>query len=348
MKVLFAPDWRQGAPYQRLLAEHLSRHGVEVDFPHGYRRLLPLYRLTRQQHSDLLHLHWPEPYIMGHGTLCDVFRHLRYPFDLHLAHLNQPLAYTAHNLWPHNTPRCLLLRHCLQSTLRRADLIFVHSKGALEELASTFDVDSSRCVVVPHGDLSPDLGQPIPQSEARSVLKIEHGRPIALLFGRAEPYKGVEEVIAWWNQHRPETQLAIVGSTSHETYKLALTRLVDSNPRISLHLRHQSQEELRLWLSAADVAVFNYRQIFTSGAASLARSWGLPILIPYRLKTVDLGEPSPYVHRFHSFEDDFAQALQASLAIRPSYAAAESWRDSISWESISAKTTAAYYKLVRG
>ena len=51
-------------------------------------------------------------------------------------------------------------------------------------------------------------------------------------------------------------------------------------------------------LSAADAAVFNYRTIFTSGAAALARSWGVPILIPSRLATVALDEPAPTVFRF--------------------------------------------------
>lgn len=60
MDVVFAPDWRQGAPYQRLLAEVLGAIGLHVGFLSSYRRVLPLTRLLRQQPADLLHLHWPE------------------------------------------------------------------------------------------------------------------------------------------------------------------------------------------------------------------------------------------------------------------------------------------------
>ena len=42
---VFAPDWRDGVPYQRLLAEALIDHGVSVDFLSGYKRGMPLTRL---------------------------------------------------------------------------------------------------------------------------------------------------------------------------------------------------------------------------------------------------------------------------------------------------------------
>ena len=45
MEIVFAPDWREGVPYQRLLADALSAHGVRVTFLDGYRRVFPLRRL---------------------------------------------------------------------------------------------------------------------------------------------------------------------------------------------------------------------------------------------------------------------------------------------------------------
>lgn len=345
MKVLFAPDWHRESPYQRLLAEHLRAHGVEVDFPHGTRRVLPLYRMVSGQPCDILHIHWPEAYWRIEGTLIDQFRPLRHPIDLQLARLHQPIAYTAHNLWPHNTPPTASLHNALQATLNIADVIFVHSHGAQTELCRAFEVDASRCVIVPHGDLSADLGQPVPRAEARAALQLDRDRPLALMFGRIEPYKGVEEIIAWWTAHRPEVQLAIVGSPQTIEYGEELAQRASDCDRILLVHERQSAEQLGHWLSAADVTVFNYLRIFTSGAASLARSWGVPIVLPHRLHTLDLGEPSPYVHRFHRLEEDFAAAMQAALATPPSFAAAEGWRQAISWESIAATTAKSYLKV---
>lgn len=346
MKVVFAPDWRRGVPYQRLLAEALARHGVEVNFPQGTRRVLPLYRMMRDLRCDLLHLHWPEAYWSERGQLMDHFRPLRHPIDLQLARLHQPIVYTAHNLWPHNIEPTPPIRTAMQATMRIADLIFVHSSGALEELARTFNVDPARCAVVPHGDLAVDLGTPCAQTEARAALNLHPTRPLALMFGRVEPYKGIEEVIAWWTQHQPEVQLAIVGEIGVRDYDRPLSQLIAGNPNIVWHPNHVTTEELRLWLSAANACVFNYRRIFTSGAASLARSWGLPILLPERLSKLDLGEPSPFVHRFHALEDDFGLALDRALAVAPDYEAARQWREEISWAKIAQRTAQLYQKII--
>ena len=59
MKVLFAPDWRAGVPYQTLLAAALAALGVKVEFLAGYKRALALTRLVRAREFDVLHLHWP-------------------------------------------------------------------------------------------------------------------------------------------------------------------------------------------------------------------------------------------------------------------------------------------------
>lgn len=346
MKVLFAPDWRQGVPYQRLLAEALANCDVHVEFPQGTRRVLPLYRMVRDQHCDVLHLHWPEAYWTERGGRLDPFRPLRHPVDLQLARLHQPIVYTAHNLWPHNVHHTPPIRTAVQATLRLADRIFVHSQGALEELGRTFAVDPARCAVIPHGDLSIDLGPPSTPAEARAALKIATNRPLALLFGRVEPYKGIEEVVTWWKEHRPDVQLAIVGEPYCPEYGDALAQHIGEDNGILWHPQRVTEAELGLLLSAASVCVFNYRQIFTSGAASLARSWGVPILLPARLTTIDLSEPSPFVVRFQEMQEDFADKLRQALAVRPDYAAAQAWREQISWTTIARQCTEQYHKVL--
>src|SRR5690242_3330868 len=62
IRVLFAPDWRNGVAYQDLLAKELAELSTEVNFASQYRRVLPLARIARQFRPDVLHLHWPEAY----------------------------------------------------------------------------------------------------------------------------------------------------------------------------------------------------------------------------------------------------------------------------------------------
>ena len=100
--------------------------------------------------------------------------------------------------------------------------------------------------------------------------------------------------------------------------------------------------ELRQWLSAADCALFNYKEIFTSGAAALARSFGLPLLIPERLKCADLREPHSHVFRFESLDKDFFSQLLKALETMPSYTCAEDWRQHTSWDYVARLTAEAY------
>ena len=78
IEVVFAPDWREGVPYQRLLADALANHGVHVSFLGNYRRVLPLRRLMQDRRCDLLHLHWPEAYYPVKGDAWDWFRRARF------------------------------------------------------------------------------------------------------------------------------------------------------------------------------------------------------------------------------------------------------------------------------
>ena len=109
-----------------------------------------------------------------------------------------------------------------------------------------------------------------------------------------------------------------------------------------LDLRWLDDAALRLWLSTADAVVFNYRSIFTSGAACLARSYGVPILLPQRLDTVDLEEPNQLVFRFESFATDFDRQLAAALQRGADYPAAAGWRAHTAWPRIAKLTANAY------
>ena len=115
-----------------------------------------------------------------------------------------------------------------------------------------------------------------------------------------------------------------------------------ASPGVTLRLGWLDDAALALWLSAADCALFNYRTIFTSGSAALARSWGVPILIPSRLATVDLGEPAPTVFRFDRPDTDLGEKLRAALATPSDYSAAAPWRTATAWPRVAALTAEGY------
>ena len=343
IRAVFAPDWRNGVPYQRLLAEALPGHGVEVSFLANYKRVFPLRRLMRTQGGDILHLHWPEAYYPAKGDAWDWFRRARFPFDLAGAVRGRALAVTAHNLHAHNRADEPFAFRNSRAALRMARVVFAHSEIAKAKLIAAFGLAPEKIRVIQHGDLSVTLGAPVARDAARAALGLKVGR-LALIFGAVEPYKGQEEIIAWWKQAKPDATLVIAGKPNTEEYRAHIEQLTAGEPNIITRFGWLDDAQLTLWLCAADTAIFNYRQIFTSGAANLARSWGLPLLLPQRLDTVALDEPSPFVHRFERLDPGFAAKLDAAFRTAPDFSAAAQWRAACKWDTV-ARITADGYRM---
>lgn len=274
-------------------------------------------------------------------------RTARYRPDLWLATQKLPLVLTVHNLVPHNRAGEHLVHSNYQYTIDRAQALFVHSAPALDLLDTTYRIARSKCHFIPHGDLTVGLGPPPSKFEARTTIGVEQNERMCLMLGTAQPYKGIEPVISWWRANAPPAKLFIVGRPLSPEYARHLISLAADNSNISLHLQWQHPEIHVAWLSAADCVLFHHTTILTSGAACEARSLGLPILIPERHKSIDLGEPHPLVLRFASLETNFGTQLANALASRPNYDAAREWREYTNWSNI-ARDTARVYRLVLG
>jgi len=346
LNVIFAPDWRNGVPYQELLARALERHNVNVTFLGDYKRILPLSRLLKKRQFDVLHLHWPEAYYPTKGDAFDWFRRARFPFDLLGAAKRGVLVATAHNFHAHDRANETFAERNVRCVHENAKVVFAHSDCAKQRLVEWLGVPAEKVRVAPHGDLSVALGPPLSAAKARCELGLGH-KKVALIFGAVERYKGLEEVIAWWRSAQPNVRLAIVGKPNTAEYGAQISSQIGQDQNVIHYFGWLSNEILRLWLSAADVIVFNYREVFTSGAASLARSFGIPILLPRRLDTIDVGEPTPYVRRFTDFGTDFEQQLASALTVKPDFAAAESWREDCNWDNV-ARTVVDGYRSAIG
>jgi glycosyltransferase involved in cell wall biosynthesis len=340
MKVFFAPDYRAGVAYQALLAGALAERGVEVTFPIGHRRVLPLWRGIRDWKGDMLHLHWPEKFFEVRRDGLDFWRKLRYPLDLWLTERRLPIVLTAHDLRPHNRSG-MFLHGNFRRTYDAARAIIVHSQKAGDAVRAAYGTKPEKLHVIPHGDLSASM-PPLPsRAEARAALGIAGEERVCLMFGTVEPYKGIEPVVEWWRSRKPEAMLAVAGKPFSAEYGAGIKERAQG-VNIRLDLSWQTDGGLGRWLGAADCVVFAYKAIFTSGAACLARSLGIPILIPRRLDTIDLGEPHRLVFRFGDLETDFARALEAALEAGPDWGAAEEWRTATAWGRIAEETARVY------
>jgi len=120
----------------------------------------------------------------------------------------------------------------------------------------------------------------MPQA-ARQQLGLPHDGFVYLSLGQVRPYKGVEELLrAFSGLHGEDLSLVIAGRVQQPDHGELLRSLAAGEPRVQLHLRYVPDDELQIFMNAADVAVLPYRQTTTSGAAILALSFGLPVVAP--------------------------------------------------------------------
>ena len=99
LNVLILPDCRSENPYQDLLAQSLEAN-IEVVFPQGYRRFLPLFRQVLQQSPrvDVLHLHWISPYLRGTSRLARTIYAVKFLIDVILVKwCGVRVVWTIHN-----------------------------------------------------------------------------------------------------------------------------------------------------------------------------------------------------------------------------------------------------------
>ena len=189
------------------------------------------------------------------------------------------MAYTAHNLDPHDSgswPQ----RRALRSIIQCVDLVHAHDGATAAELASRFGRREG-VAVIPHGHYLPAYPNAIGREEARRRLGLPADAFVYVCLGLLRPYKGLEELLpAFRSLAGGNARLIAAGKATDPRYAERLAALAGDDERIRLEPRFIPGDELQVYFNAADMAALPYRQITTSGAAMLAFSFGVPVLAP--------------------------------------------------------------------
>jgi glycosyltransferase involved in cell wall biosynthesis len=184
------------------------------------------------------------------------------PRLLALAH-GFPRVTTVHDPVPH--PGHLVPNRVERGVHRRlvsgSDAVVVHGQSLIDELPPW--VARSRVHVIPHGMAV----RPAPLSRP--------DRATVLLFGRMEPYKGLDVLLdamrRVWDV-RPDVRLLVAGAGS-ETSK------VPADPRIELRDSYIPVEELDAVFGEATLVVLPYTQASQSGVAEHSLGRGVPTIV---------------------------------------------------------------------
>ena len=192
-----------------------------------------------------------------------------------------PVIHTLHDLDPHLGVRYApLIRLWNRLIIALADRILVHGQCYRRQLLAA-GISEEKVVHAPllHLFLNYSSRQAL-EREISSPFRLHStgsaDGPTALFFGRVEGYKGVDTLLAAWQDvaaQLPGCRLIIAGSVSRE---VALPALPDG---VELRDRRIGDEEAIYLFRRASLLVLPYQDATQSALAAAAYYFGLPVIV---------------------------------------------------------------------
>ncbi len=195
------------------------------------------------------------------------------------------LVWTIHNKMPHNK-KFYRLNFILRKWMaRNADLLHVHCESIIKELSDFYNIPEKKFVVLPHPEFPAKLIPRAAAAEALNIrfnLKLKSSNKIFLSFGNISAYKGLDELASCFCNLDKNKKLIIAGPVKKgnmDHYK-KLKEIESQTENVHLIPKFISENCVAEFFNAADYAVFNYKDILTSGSVELATSYRKKLIIP--------------------------------------------------------------------
>jgi glycosyltransferase involved in cell wall biosynthesis len=190
------------------------------------------------------------------------------------------VVYTVHDLLPHDSGE--RHAHAFRELYSRMDGLICHSETVKRELETRFAVHPDGISVIPHGPFFHDF-QPRDKTRMRRRLGIAANECLVLWQGIIFPYKGIAFLLDAWARLQPRqlpAKLVIAGTGSAEQLSQIEQQVQNLNLQASvlLEFRFLPLEELMALYAAADVLVYPYGTITTSGALMTGLAQGKAIV----------------------------------------------------------------------
>jgi glycosyltransferase involved in cell wall biosynthesis len=188
------------------------------------------------------------------------------------------IVLTVHDLLPHDSGQ--RYKATFLDLYGRADALICHSDSVRVRLVAEFGVPEAKVSVIPHGPFFYDLPA-VGAEQALVAFELPAGKPMVLWQGIIFPYKGVDLLLAAWKQVEARVQdavLVIAGTGAPELLEQIRAQAAELGlNRVRMEFRFVSTEELVALYRAADVVVYPYRAITTSGALATGLALGKTI-----------------------------------------------------------------------
>ncbi|MBT3603283.1 MAG: glycosyltransferase, partial [Candidatus Latescibacteria bacterium] len=269
-------------PYAGLLAQELETLDIHLEL--GDYALEKTWLQEHREKFDVLHLHWLHYFYRRETLEESVAEYAKFAENLTYAKntLGYKIVWTLHNVYPHERP-FPQLDHCARLLVcELADEVLCHCKYA-QGIAEKLFHRTENVQVIPHGNFIDAFPNDISQTDARRQLGVADDRFVYLFFGNARAYKGIEHLVAAFLEHAKEDAvlLLMMRKAFDVAYAEEVEGLAQKDARIKVFTSEYFPEaDFQIYINAADVAVFPFAEVLTSGSAITALSFGKPVVMP--------------------------------------------------------------------
>jgi glycosyltransferase involved in cell wall biosynthesis len=359
MKVLVFPE--DGNPYQALLYGAMPKsinisyikapkhNPLEILF---YTPVSLFFLLKNRPSSRLLHIHWMYPFSLPPKV----------PFSKRIAYFNSciflysakllgyKIVWTVHNVLPHAslTSNDLKVRRQLS---RISIAKIVHSKSSILEM-KRLGINTENCQIIPHGNYKAVYQNNISKAGARQSLHIPLQAKVVVFFGRIETYKNIPELLAAYQEIAKEIQdvyLIVAG----ECPDLKLRQLLEnasaaSKGRLLFEGHFIDNNDIQIFFNAADICVFPFKEITTSGSVLLAATFGKPVVVPYLGALKDIPQEVGYFYdpsKKDALKNSISALLHDTRRRKEMAAASLRYTKTLSWDKIAKQTLKVYQSI---
>ncbi len=279
------PDYSDSNSYQQKLRDGLTERGYEVRLSQQSHPLPLLAAVREHGRPDVFHVHWLHRHFVTDSSFLTLLLGVRLLFELTVLRLlDVSVVWTIHNLADHEGRSPRIERVVRHAASRLCNRIIVHCRAAREEVARAYHLPASvkdRIDVVPHGHYVGSYADDLTRQEARERLDFDEGEVVFLYFGLIRPYKNVPDLIRTFSTIDDEdARLLVVGNPWTDDLEREIRDLCTPDDRIRPVLEFVPDEDIQLYMNAADVTVFPFSEVLTSGTTMLGMSFGRPVVAP--------------------------------------------------------------------
>lgn len=269
-------------PYQRMLYARCTSTGIVPVALSHIGGLAEAPQLVKLGAVPVLHIHWTHK-ILERATTEEAARAGAEAFATQLDTFKAAggrVAWTLHNVLPHEHRFTEAEAAVCQALADHADAIHIMCDDTPDIAAEHYKLPADKLHLIPHASYLGVYPNYVSDDEARARLGLKPDQTVLTVFGGIRRYKGLDNLLdAFEVVSRADASLRLVLAGRPINLDAAeLKARCDANPAIVTRFETIPDEDVQIYLNAADAVVLAHTNVLNSGLQGLAQAFARPVI----------------------------------------------------------------------